>query len=127
MDDEEEHDSEIDPAPVSATTTPDVDVQSSDASDHSFHSDDEAEASIEQANAYKNISPVMFTRPLATGSDKPPYELIDKMSYTEGKDRLVFTDFVYPRYRGRLKAGYTVFLVVLDYKTLHVDYRPLRS
>ena len=127
MDDEEEHDSEIDPAPVSATTTPDVDVQSSEASDHSLHSDDEAEASIEQANAYKNISPVMFTRPLATGSDKPPYELIDKMSYTEGKDRLVFTDFVYPRYRGRLKAGYTVFLVVLDYKTLHVDYRPLRS
>jgi hypothetical protein len=49
------------------------------------------------------------------------------MSYVEGKDRLVFTDFVYPRYRGRLKAGYTVFLVVLDYKTLHVDFRPLRS
>ncbi len=34
---------------------------------------------------------------------------------------------VYPIYRGRLKAGYTVFLVVLDYKTLHVDYRPLHS
>jgi RNA polymerase sigma factor (sigma-70 family) len=85
------------------------------------------EVSIEQAATYKNIAPVMFTRPLATGSDRPPYELLDKLSYLEGKDRLVFTDFVYPRYRGRLKAGYTVFLVVLDYKTLHVDYRPLRN
>jgi hypothetical protein len=30
-------------------------------------------------------------------------------------------------YRGRLKAGYTVFLVAMDYKTLHVDFKPLRS
>ena len=89
-----------------ATTTPDVDVHS-DTSDDGDHSDDQAEASIEQAAAYTNISPVMFARPrpFATGSDKPPYELIDKLSYVEGKDRLVFTDFVYPRYRGRLKAG----------------------
>ena len=127
LDDEEEHDSEIDSAPVCADPKPDVDVHSSDTSDDGEFSDTQEEASIEQAASYADISPVMFTRPLATGSDKPPYELIDKMSYVEGKDRLVFTDFVHPRYRGRLKAGYTVFLVVLDYKTLHVDYRPLRN
>ena len=127
LDDEEEHDPEIEPAPVCADPTRNVDVDSSDSSDVGDYSDDQAEVSIEQAATYKNIAPVMFTRPLATGSDKPPYELLDKMSYVEGKDRLVFTDFVYPRYRGRLKAGYTVFLVVLDYKTLHVDYRPLRN
>ena len=126
LDDEEEHDSETQPAHVCADPKPDVDVNS-DTSDDGYHSDTIPEASIERATAYANISPVMFTRPLATGSDKPPYELLDKMNYVEGKDRLVFTDFVHPRYRGRLKAGYTVFLVVLDYKTLHVDYRPLRS
>ena len=91
LDDEEEHDPEIEPAPVCTDPTRNVDVDSSDSSDVGDYSDDQAEVSIEQAAAYKNIAPVMFTRPLATGSEKPPYELLDKMSYMEGKDRLVFT------------------------------------
>ena len=96
MDDEEEHDSEIESAPVCADPTRNVDVDSSDTSDLGDYSDDQEEVNIEQAATYENIAPVMFTRPLATGSDRPPYELLDKMSYLEGKDRLVFTDFVYP-------------------------------
>ena len=39
------------------------------------------------------------------------------MSSEDGRDRLIFVDYVYPSYRKRLKAGVTVFLIVMDYKT----------
>ena len=127
LDDEEETDVESDPAPASASAS-NVDVQQTEPpSDSGTDSDPEPESSIDRAEQLPEISPVMFSRPRATGSDRPPFELLDKMTYTAGKDRLIFVDFVYPIYRGRLKAGYTVFLVAMDYKTLHVDFKPLRS
>ena len=127
LDDDEETDGESDPAHASASAS-NVDVQQTEPpSDSGSDSDAEPELSIDRAEQLPEISPVMFSRPRATGSDRPPFELIDKMTYTNGKDRLIFVDFVYPIYRGRLKAGYTVFLVAMDYKTLHVDFKPLRS
>ena len=126
LDDDEETEVEPDPAHASASAS-NVELQPAPPSDSGSDSDAEPESSIDRAEQLPEISPVMFSRPRATGSDRPPFELIDKMTYTAGKDRLIFVDFVYPIYRGRLKAGYTVFLVVMDYKTLHVDFKPLRS
>jgi hypothetical protein len=66
-----------------------------------------------------------LVRPHATGLKQPPYELLDAMSSEDGRDRLIFVDYVYPSYRKRLKAGVTVFLIVMDYKTDYVMFRPL--
>ncbi len=52
LDDDEEHDSEIESAPVCADPTRNVDVDSSDTSELGDYSDDQEEVSIEQAGRY---------------------------------------------------------------------------
>jgi hypothetical protein len=44
----------------------------------------------------------------------------------DGKDRLIFVDYVYP-YHKQLKAGITVFLLLVDYKTNSVMLRCLAN
>ena len=79
LDDEEETDGESDPAHAGASAS-NVDVQQTEPpSDSGSDSDAEPELSIDRAEQLPEISPVMFSRPRSTGSDRPPFELIDKM------------------------------------------------
>jgi hypothetical protein len=88
-------------------------------------SDLEPEMSLDTYVRIRLIPSQNFVRPHATGLKQPPYELLDAMSSEDGRDRLIFVDYVYPSYRKRLKAGVTVFLIVMDYKTDYVMFRPL--
>ena len=87
-------------------------------------SDIENEMSVDVSLVMNKLSNQLFSRPHATGRDRPPYELLDAMTPEEGKDRLIFVDYVYPLHK-QLKAGITVFLLLLDYKTNYVMLRCL--
>ena len=87
-------------------------------------SDHEPEVSVEVSIILDRLPSQLFSRPHATGHGRPPYELLDAMSSEEGRDRLIFVDYVYP-YHKRLKAGITVFLLLVDYKTNNVMLRCL--
>lgn len=88
-------------------------------------SDFEPEVSLDTYVHIRVTPSQNLVRPHATGLKQPPYELLDAMSSEDGRDRLIFVDYVYPSYRKRLKAGVTVFLIVMDYKTDYVMFRPL--
>ena len=87
-------------------------------------SDIEPEMSVEVSIILEKLPYQLFSRPHATGHGRPQYELLDAMTSDEGRDRLIFVDYVYP-YHKMLKAGITVFLVTVDYKTNNVMLRCL--
>ena len=87
-------------------------------------SDIENEMSVDVSLVMNKLSNQLFSRPHATGRDRPPYEMLDAMTPEDGKDRLIFVDYVYPLHK-QLKAGITVFLLLLDYKTNYVMLRCL--
>ena len=72
-------------------------------------SDIEPEMSVEVSIILDKLPYQLFSRPHATGHGRPPYELLDAMTSDEGRDRLIFVDYVYP-YHKMLKAGITVAL-----------------
>ena len=78
LDEDEETEVEPDTAHASASAS-NVVVQPEPHSESGSDSDAEPESSIDRAEEFPQISPVMFSRPRATGSDRPPFELIDKM------------------------------------------------
>ncbi len=77
-------------------------------------SDIEPELSVEVSIVLDKLPSQLFSRPHVTGHGhgRPPYELLDAMTSEEGRDRLIFVDYVYP-YHKRRKAGITVFLLLV--------------
>jgi len=86
----------------------------------------EPEAPVDKAVVFPKLPWQVFVKPHATGRDQPTFAMLDAMSAEDGRNRLVFCDFVYP-YNKNLKADYKAFLVVMDYKTRYAHVQPLRS
>ena len=86
----------------------------------------EPEAPVDKAVVFPKLPWQVFVKPHATGRDQPTFAMLDAMSAEDGRNRLVFCDFVYP-YNKNLKADYKAFLVVMDYKTRYAQVQPLRS
>jgi hypothetical protein len=86
----------------------------------------EPEAPVDKAVVFPKLPWQVFVKPHATGRDQPTFAMLDAMSAEDGRNRLVFCDYVYP-YNRNLKADYKAFLVVMDYKTRYAQVQPLRS
>jgi hypothetical protein len=95
-------------------------------SDQDTDSDVEPELSVDVSVKYPTLHFQNFVRPHATGAKAPPYQLLDDLPPEQGRDRLIFIDFIHPRYP-KLKGGITIFLLLMDYKTGYAMYRPLVS
>jgi hypothetical protein len=57
-------------------------------------SDIEPELSVEVSIVLDKLPSQLFSRPHATGHGRPPYELLDAMTSEEGRDRLIFVDYI---------------------------------
>ena len=86
----------------------------------------EPEAPVDKAVAFPKLAWQVFVKPHAMGRDQPTFAMLDAMSAEDGRNRLVFCDYIYP-YNKNLKADYKAFLVVMDYKTRYAQMQPLRS
>jgi hypothetical protein len=63
-------------------------------SDPDTDSDPEPELAVDVSVKYPALHFQNFIRPHATGAKAPPYELLDDLPPEQGRDRLIFIDFI---------------------------------
>ena len=83
-------------------------------SDQDTDSDVEPELSVDVSVKYPTLHFQNFVRPHATGAKAPPYQLLGDLPPEQGRDRLIFIDFIHPRYP-KLKGGITIFMLLMDF------------